>query len=45
MTVEQALKIVEQALNQATVKGAFDLNEVSHIIQALQVLKPLVDKK
>lgn len=51
MNTQQALQILEQALNQATTKGAFDLNEVAHILQALQVLKtpsPIVsttDKK
>jgi len=45
MDPEKAIKMLEQALNQATIKGAFDLNEVSHIIQALQALKPLIDKK
>ena len=41
----QAIQILEQALNQATKKGAFDLNEVSHIIQALQVIKVTEEKK
>lgn len=45
MNPEQAIKIIEQALNQATKNGAFDLNEVAHLIQALQILKPLIDKK
>lgn len=39
MNKEQAIKILEHALNQATKSGSFDLNEVAHIIQALQVLK------
>ena len=44
MNTEQALQIIEQALNQATLKGAFNLNEVSQILQALSVLNS-TDKK
>lgn len=39
MKKEQAIQILEQALNQATEKGAFNLNEVTQIIIALQALK------
>jgi hypothetical protein len=45
MNKEQAIQILEQALNQATKNGAFDINEVSHIIQALQVIKTAEEKK
>lgn len=47
MNIEQATQILEQALNQATQKGAFNLTEVSQILQALQVIKQSVslDKK
>lgn len=45
MNTEQALQIIEQALNQATIKGAFNLNEVSQILQALSVLKSTETKK
>lgn len=47
MNQEQAIQILEQALNQATQKGAFNLVEVSQIIQALQALKQPIssDKK
>lgn len=47
MNQEQAIKILEQALNQATKKGAFNLEEVVQIIQALQAIKQPVssDKK
>ena len=45
MKKEQAIQILEQALNQATQKGAFNLNEVSQILQALSVLKPTETKK
>jgi hypothetical protein len=44
MNQEQAIVILEQALNQATQKGAFNLNEVSQILQALSVLNS-TDKK
>lgn len=39
MNQEQAIKVLEQALDQATKNGAFNLVEVSHILQALQVIK------
>ena len=47
MNKEQAIEILEKALNQATQKGAFNLIEVSQILQALQALKQPVssDKK
>jgi hypothetical protein len=39
MEKEQALQIIEQALNVATTKGAFSLVDVSQILTALQALK------
>jgi len=39
MENEQALQIIEQALNVATTKGAFSLVDVSQILTALQSLK------
>lgn len=39
MTQEQALNTIEQALNIATQKGAFNLADTQAIIMALQVLK------
>lgn len=39
MTKEQALQIIEQALNVAAQKGSFNLNEVSTILNALSLLK------
>lgn len=39
MTKEQAIQILEQALNGATVKGAFNLNDVAMILQALETIK------
>lgn len=45
MNQEQAIQILEQALDQATKNGSFNLKEVSHILQALQVIKPPVVKE
>jgi len=39
MTKEQAIQILEQALNAATQKGVYNLNDVTHIINALTLLK------
>ena len=46
MKKEQAIQILEQALNQAVEKGAYNLNEVSQIIIAIQAIKEnSTDKK
>ncbi len=37
---EQAYQLVVDAINLATTKGVFNLQDVSNIISALQVLKP-----
>lgn len=37
---EQAYQLVVDAINLATTKGVFNLQDVSNIITALQVLKP-----
>lgn len=39
MTNEQALQILEQALNLAVQKGAFNMQEVEAILNALRQLK------
>lgn len=39
MTNEQALQIIEQALNLAVQKGAFNIQEVEAILNALRQLK------
>lgn len=39
MDKEQALQVIEQALNLATQKGVFNLNDVSQVISALVILK------
>jgi len=45
METNQAIQLLEQALNKATEKGSFNLIEVSQILQALSVLKPMETKK
>lgn len=39
MTKEQALQILDQALNGATLKGVFNLKDVAMILQALETIK------
>ena len=39
MSEEQAIQVIEQALNLATQKGAFNLADTSQILNALNVLK------
>lgn len=45
METNQAIQLLEQALNKATEKGSFNLVEVSQILQALSVLKSTETKK
>lgn len=40
MNTEQAYQVLVDAVNLATTKGAFNLQDVSAILAALQVLKP-----
>lgn len=39
MNKEQALQIIEQAINAATQKGVYNLNDVATILNALALLK------
>lgn len=39
MDKQQAIQILEQALNAATQKGVFNLQDVAHILSALNTLK------
>lgn len=39
MDKEQALQVIEQALNAASLKGVYNLQDSAMIIQALQVIK------
>ena len=43
MDKEQAIEILQQALNNATLKGVFNLNDTAVIIQALNKLNELVE--
>lgn len=40
MNEEQAYKVLVDAINLATTKGAFNLQDVSTILAAIQILKP-----
>jgi ferric-dicitrate binding protein FerR (iron transport regulator) len=39
MDKDKALQVIEQALNAATLKGVYNLNDVATILQALMQLK------
>jgi ferric-dicitrate binding protein FerR (iron transport regulator) len=39
MDKEQAIQVLEQALNAATLKGVYNLQDITHILNALQVIK------
>lgn len=39
MPKEQAIQIIEQALNAATQKGVYNLQDVTIILNALRILK------
>lgn len=39
MTKEQAIQIIEQALNAAVQKGVYNLQDVATILNALQSIK------
>ena len=43
MNKEQAIEILQQALNNAMLKGVFSLNDTVFIIQALNKLNELVE--
>jgi hypothetical protein len=43
MDAKQALQVIEQATNQATEKGVYNLKDVSIIIQALTILSEVVN--
>lgn len=40
MTPEQAHQVIVDAINVANVKGTYNLQEVSTILEAIRVLKP-----
>jgi ferric-dicitrate binding protein FerR (iron transport regulator) len=39
MDKQQSIQVIEQALNAATLKGVYNLNDVATILQALMQLK------
>jgi ferric-dicitrate binding protein FerR (iron transport regulator) len=43
MTKEQALQILEQALNAANMKGVYSLSDASNILQALSKVNELTE--
>jgi len=43
ITKEQAIETITQALNSATLKGAYTLNDVSFILQALTKVNEMVE--
>lgn len=43
MNKDQAIKILEQALNSATQKGVYNLADVFAIIKSLEKIKELVE--
>ncbi len=44
MSKEQAMQIIEQALNAATQKGAYNLTDASHILTAINILKATIEQ-
>lgn len=45
MNKEQALNLIEQALNVATQKGVFNLTDVQAILNAISVIKSSIEDK
>jgi len=43
MNKEQAIQIIEQALNVANIKGVYSLSDASNILQALSKINELVE--
>ena len=43
MTKEQAIQIIEQALNAANMKGVYSLSDIYAILKALSKLNELVE--
>ena len=39
MDKQQAIQVIEQAINAATLKGVYNLNDMATILQALMQLK------
>lgn len=45
MNQEQAYQILEQALNVATTKGVYNLQDTANILAALNIIRPLLIEK
>jgi hypothetical protein len=45
MNPEQAYQILEQALNVATTKGVYNLQDAANILAALNVARPILTEK
>ncbi len=45
MNPAEALKVIEEALNHATTKGAFNLSETNQIVHSLITLKSMIESK
>lgn len=45
MNPQEALKVIEEALNHATTKGAFNLSETNQIVNSLITLKSMIESK
>ena len=43
MNKEQAIQILEQALNHANLKGAFNLQDSYNIVQAIATIKQITE--
>jgi hypothetical protein len=43
MTKEEAIKVLEQALNASNLKGVFTLSDASAVIQALNKVNELIE--
>jgi hypothetical protein len=45
MKPEEATKVIEQALNQGFIKGAYNLQDAVIIAEALKILNPKKEKE
>jgi hypothetical protein len=45
MNPEQAIQVIENALNLATTKGAFNLGETNEIVHSIITLKSMIEAK
>lgn len=45
MNPNEAIQVIENALNLATTKGAFNLSETNQIVHSLITLKSMIESK